>query len=110
MADGGENLVFLVEEFQSPAVGDVNDGLQGDIALDDGVVGLLNDTHPALSQDFAYLVSTLLGLWYRHACALEASTYGTLRRLAEVIGSVTWSARRSCRGDSTSEASGDPEG
>ena len=57
MVDVGKNFVFTVEELQSLRIGDIQQGLDGNLAPQDGVEGLVDHSHSAPAQDFLDLIS-----------------------------------------------------
>ena len=58
MAHRGEDIAFLVEQLQGGRIGDVQDRLDGDFAAHYGVIGSIDEAHPALSEDLPDLVPT----------------------------------------------------
>ena len=56
MAHRGEHVALFVEQLERSGIGNVENGLDGDFAADDGVVGAIDQAHPALPEDLPHLV------------------------------------------------------
>jgi len=49
----------FLERFKCRRVGNIANGLEGNVSLDDGIVGALHHSHAALPENFLDLVTTL---------------------------------------------------
>src|SRR5205085_2540426 len=58
MAHGGEDVALFIEEVERGAARNVAQGLESDAAFDDGVVGFVDNSHAALAEDPADLVTS----------------------------------------------------
>ncbi len=58
MAHRGEHITLFVEQLQRRRIWNIEDCLDSDFAPDDGVVGAINQAHPALPEDLPDLVAT----------------------------------------------------
>ncbi len=64
---GGEDGPLLIKELEGCGIVDIEDGLESDFALHEGVEGAIDDAHAAAAEDFAELIALLqIGSLYRH--------------------------------------------
>ncbi len=56
MAQAGEDITFLLKQLQSRRFGDLAQGLERNIAMDQDVVGAIDQAHATFSQHFLDLV------------------------------------------------------
>ena len=57
MIDVGQDFVFTVEKLERAGIGDVQQSLDGDVAPQDGIKGLIDYSHPTPAQDFLDLIT-----------------------------------------------------
>ncbi len=69
-----EGAAFLIEQIERGEVLDIQDGLDGDVALHHGVVGSVNDAHAAPTKDLAQFVSLLERLVRFCTCTTNGSS------------------------------------
>ena len=67
MAHGGQDAAFLAEKVQRHLTGTVAQGFQRDFALDDGVVGLIDQPHATLADNIKRVIAILNFLLGGHA-------------------------------------------
>ncbi len=84
MTDGGEHVALFVEKLQRGAARGIADGLERHTALYDGVVGVVDYTHPALPQHLTDFVAVFDLLRYSH----KHSTLSRRRLSRNIAGGV----------------------
>ena len=57
MAHGGEHVTFLVEQLERGGIWNIENRLDRDFAANHGVIGSIDQTHPALAENFPHLVA-----------------------------------------------------